>query len=137
MNTINISATWVRAAVLVIAMATSVSRPIIAIGSDLNAPTIAVVEPDCSTAIRGPVNIDVRFQAATGATVDPATLKIRYGVLKLDVTHRILNTPGVQVSAAGFKTFGAQLPHGNHQLSIEITDSMGRTGRQLLAFTVE
>jgi hypothetical protein len=123
--------------VLVIGVTASVPCPVVAKGSDLNAPKIAVIEPDCSTAIRGPINIDVRFQAAKGATVDLATLKIRYGVFQLDVTRRILDAPGVQVSATGFKTFGAQLPRGSHQLSIEITDSAGRTGRQLVAFTVE
>jgi hypothetical protein len=123
--------------VLVIGVTASVLCPVVSNGSDLNAPKIAVIEPDCSTAIRGPINIDVRFQAAEGATVDLATLKIRYGVFQLDVTRRILGAPGVQVSANGFKTIGAQLPRGNHRLSIEITDSVGRTGRQLVAFTVE
>jgi hypothetical protein len=136
-NTINISATWLRAAVLVIGVTTSVFCPVVANGNDLNAPKIAIIEPNCSTAIRGPINIDVRFQAAKGATVDPATLKIRYGLFHIDVTRRILDAAGVQVSASGFKTIGAQLPRGNHQLSIEITDSAGRTGRQLVAFTVE
>jgi hypothetical protein len=136
MSTINISAAWVRAAVLVIGGTASVSCPIVAPGGDLNAPRITVMTPDCSTAIRGPVNIDVRFQAAEGTTVDLTTLKIHYGLLSLDVTRRILESPGVQLSAAGLKSVGAQLPRGNHRLSIEITDSLGRIRTQLLAITV-
>ena len=69
-------------------------------------------------------------------TVNVASLRILYGFLKLDVTRRILDAPGVQVSAAGLKANGAQLPSGNHKLIIEIADNVGRTARQVLEFTV-
>ena len=105
--------------------------------ADLNAPTITVVRPDSSAAIQPPVDIDVRFKPAAGATVNVASLKIMYGFLKLDITQRILKAPGVQVSAAGLTAKGASLPSGSHKLLIEVTDNLGRAGRQLLEFTVK
>ncbi|MGP8033605.1 MAG: hypothetical protein ACLPQ6_05605 [Steroidobacteraceae bacterium] len=105
--------------------------------ADLNAPSIAVVKPDSSAAIQPPVDIEVRFKPAAGATVNVASLKILYGFLKLDITQRILQAPGVQVSAAGLTAQGARLPSGSHKLLIEVNDNLGRAGSQLLAFTVK
>jgi hypothetical protein len=105
--------------------------------ADFDAPTISVIKPDRSAPIQPPVDIDVHFKAAQGASVNIASLKIMYGFLKLDITKRILNAPGVQVSAAGLKASGAQLPSGNHKLAIEVADNIGRVGRQPLEFTVK
>jgi hypothetical protein len=105
--------------------------------ADFNAPTITVVKPDRSAPIQPPVDIDVRFAAAQGATINISTLKILYGFLKLDVTQRILHAPGVQVSSEGLKASGAQLPSGSHKLFIQVADNLGRTGRQPVEFTVQ
>ena len=105
-------------------------------GAALNAPTITVVKPDRSSAIQPPVDIEVRFNAAPGATVNISTLKIMYGFLKLDVTQRILKAPGVEISPEGLKANGAQLPSGNHKLLIQVADNLGRIGQQPLEFTV-
>jgi len=104
--------------------------------ADFNAPVITVVKPDHAAPIQPPVDIDVRFAAAQGANVNVSTLKILYGFLKLDITHRILQAPGVQVSPEGLKASGAQLPRGSHKLLIEVADNLGRTGRQPVEFTV-
>jgi hypothetical protein len=109
----------------------------VARAADFNAPTITVVMPDPKLPIQPPVNIDVRFVAAEGATVNVASLRILYGFLKLDVTRRILDAPGVQISPTGLKASGAQLPSGSHKLVIEIADNVGRTARQVLEFTVK
>jgi hypothetical protein len=105
--------------------------------ADFDAPTITVIKPDRTAPIQPPVDIDVHFKAAQGASVNIASLKIMYGFLKLDVTKRIIDAPGVQVSAAGLKASGAQLPSGSHKLTIEVADNIGRTGRQPLEFTVK
>jgi hypothetical protein len=105
--------------------------------ADFDAPTITVVKPDRSAPIQPPVDIELRFTPAAGASVNIASLKIMYGFLKLDITRRILDAPGVQVSATGLKASGASLPSGNHKLVIEVADSLGRTARQALEFTVK
>jgi hypothetical protein len=104
--------------------------------ADFDGPTITVVKPDRGASIHPPVDIEVRFQAAQGASVNVGSLKIMYGFLRLDVTKRILGAPGVQVSAAGLQASGARLPSGNHKLVIEVADNIGRTGRKPLEFTV-
>src|SRR5215831_3135684 len=98
--------------------------------ADLNAPSITVVTPNSSAPIQPPVDIDVRFKPAAGATVNVASLRILYGFLKLDITQRILQAPGVQVSATGLTAKGARLPSGSHKLLIEVSDNLGRAGRQ-------
>jgi hypothetical protein len=105
--------------------------------ADLNAPTITVVNPNSAAPIQPPVDIDVRFKAAEGATVNVASLKILYGFLKLDITQRIVQAPGVQISASGLTAKGARLPSGSHKLVIEASDNLGRAARQLLEFTVK
>jgi hypothetical protein len=104
--------------------------------ADLGAPTITVIKPEHSASLQPPVDIEVRFTPAAGATVNISSLKILYGFLKLDVTQRILKAPGVEVSGAGLKASGAQLPSGNHKLLIEVADNLGRTGQQSLEFSV-
>lgn len=106
-------------------------------GADFNAPTITVVRPDAKGPIAPPVDIEVRFQPAPGATVNIDSLKIMYGFLKLDITQRILKAPGVQVSPTGLTARGAQLPSGSHKLLIEVADNLGRTARQPIEFIVQ
>ncbi len=105
--------------------------------ADFNAPTITVVKPGHSAHLQPPIDIDVHFAPAPGATINISTLKILYGFLKLDITRRILQAPGVRVSPEGLKASGAQLPRGSHKLLIELADNLGRTGRQPVEFTVQ
>ena len=105
-------------------------------GADFNGPTITVNKPDAQTTLHPPVDIDVQFTPSPGATVDIKSLKILYGFLKLDVTQRILQAPGVEVSPSGLKAPGAKLPPGSHKLLIEVADNLGRVGRRPVEFTV-
>lgn len=105
--------------------------------ADPNSPRIQVVSPGQGAPVHPPVDIEISFKPSEGATVDPASLRILYGFLKLDVTRRILDAPGVQLSASGLKASGAQLPSGNHRLVIQLTDNLGRLGSNLLEFTVQ
>jgi hypothetical protein len=117
--------------------ATAPQAPLILKGADFNAPVITVVSPDHSGPIKPPVDIDLEFKAVQGANVDIGTLKIFYGFLHLDITQRILQAPGVQISPAGLKASGAQLPSGSHKLLIQVADNLGRTARQPVEFVVQ
>lgn len=105
--------------------------------ADFNAPTITVTKPNTQGPVRPPVDIDVAFTPAAGASVNVGSLKILYGFLKLDITQRILQAPGVQVTAAGLRADGAKLPSGSHKLLIEVADNLGRVGRRTVEFTVQ
>ena len=117
--------------------ASAPNAPLILKGADFNAPVITVVSPNHSGPIAPPVDIDVEFKPAQGANVDIGSLKIFYGFLHLDITQRILQAPGVQVSPAGLKANGARLPSGSHKLLIQVADNLGRTARQPLEFIVQ
>jgi len=101
----------------------------------VDAPAIEVVQPDPAAALHSPVDIEVRFTPAPGASIDLSTLRIRYGVIGLDVTDRIRKA--AEVTASGIHARGAELPAGKHSMSVEIGDNKGRKNRQKFKVHVE
>ena len=98
-------------------------------------PTIEVVTPDSRTVVKAPVDIDVRFEPGPGATIVLDTLKIRYGLIGIDVTDRIRKA--ATVTEHGIRAPGAQLPAGSHSMTVEISDSAGRKTKQGFKFKVQ
>jgi hypothetical protein len=97
-------------------------------------PAIRIEEPDLTRPVRLPVNIRIRFQAATNARIDVSTLRVRYGFLGIDVTRRIL--AHARPTPAGVFVEDAELPKGRHRVTIQIADNMGRSGSQSFDFNV-
>lgn len=97
-------------------------------------PTIRVEEPDITRPVRMPVNIRIRFQAATNARIDVNSLRVRYGFMGLDVTRRIL--AHARPTATGVFVEDAELPRGRHRVTIQVADNMGRLGSQSFDFNV-
>ena len=81
-----------------------------------------------------PVNIRIRFQAATNARIDVNSLRVRYGFMGLDVTRRIL--AHARPTATGVFVEDAELPRGRHRVTIQVADNMGRLGSQSFDFNV-
>lgn len=98
-------------------------------------PVIEIVTPDAQKTVKAPVDINVRFAPGPGARIVLDTLHIRYGMIGLDVTDRIRKA--ATVTEQGIQASGAELPAGRHSMSIEITDSAGRTTKQAFKFKVE
>jgi len=105
----------------------SVSQP--------GAPQIELLTPDTSKAISAPTNIELRFVGNPPSEPKPDTFRILYGAFRIDITQRLLGV--AKVTKDGIKVRDAVLPKGRHQLSLTISDSMGRQSQQLVAFTVE
>lgn len=105
----------------------SVSQP--------GAPQIELLAPDISKAISAPTNIELRFVGNPPSEPKPDTFRILYGAFRIDITQRLLGV--AKVTKEGIKVRDAVLPKGRHQLSLTISDSMGRQSQQLVAFTVE
>ena len=105
----------------------SVSQP--------GAPKIELLFPDTSKAISAPTNIELRFVGNPPSEPKPDTFRILYGAFRIDITQRLLGV--ATVTKEGIKVRDAVLPKGRHQLSLTISDSMGRQSQQLVAFTVE
>lgn len=105
----------------------SVSQP--------GSPQIEFLTPDISKPVSAPTNIDIRFVGNPPSEPKPDTFRVLYGSFRIDITQRLLGV--AKVSKEGIKVKDAVLPKGRHQLSLIITDSMGRQNQQVVAFTVE
>lgn len=97
------------------------------------APTIELLSPGLGKGITSPLDIRLRWQAQDGATIDPDSVRVKYGRFGLDVTSRVL--AAARIGAAGIEAPGAKLPAGEHRLAIEVTDTQKRVGRR--EFVVE
>jgi hypothetical protein len=95
------------------------------------APTI---RPDITRPVRSPVNIRIRFRAATNAKIEVNTLRVRYGFLGIDITRRIL--AHARPTPSGVFVEDAELPRGRHRVTIQIADNMGRVGSESFDFNV-
>lgn len=91
--------------------------------------------PDLSKRIRSPINLEVRFATDPPAVVDPKTLQILYGALRLDITDRIRKA--AKVTPAAIVAENAKLPAGSHRLFIGISDSAGRYADKEVKFESE
>jgi len=98
-------------------------------------PLIEVWPPDSRKVVKSPVDISVRFSPGAGATIVLDSLRIRYGLIGLDVTERIRQS--ATVTEQGIQAPAAALPAGSHSMSIEIADSTGRKTRQAFKSRVE
>jgi len=98
-------------------------------------PLIEILAPDARKVVKAPVDISVRFWPGAGSTIVLEPLRIRYGMIGLDVTDRIRKA--ATVTERGIEATGAALPAGSHSMSIEIADSAGRNTKQGFKFQVE
>lgn len=99
------------------------------------APSIDLLLPDLSSPVPSPTAIQVRFQPARDATIDPSTFRVRYGTFRIDITSRI--TQAASITAEGIDVPQAALPKGSHRLYIGIQDTRGREAERRVDFTVE
>jgi hypothetical protein len=100
-----------------------------------DAPQIEIVSPDTKGVITSPTKVQLRFRAVAPATPKPESFRALYGSFRLDITGRLLQS--ARLTAEGLTLENASLPSGSHRIFLEIQDSVGRTGAQLLAVTVQ
>ena len=98
-------------------------------------PRIEIAAPDVSKKIRSPINLEVRFSTEPPALVDPKTLQILYGALRLDITARIRKA--AKITPNGIVAENATLPAGVHRLLIRVGDSAGRYAEKEVRFESE
>jgi hypothetical protein len=100
-----------------------------------NAPAIRVLTPSApDTAVPAPVRIQVAFQPAPGTRIVPSSLRVLYGLLKIDLTERL--RPHATVSEEGFLVERAQMPEGQHRLILQVADDQGHSTEQELRIRV-
>ena len=99
-------------------------------------PQIDIIKPApaANLKVKSPFAISVIF-TGLDAAIDPATFKVTYGALKLDITSRI--TKFVKVTPTGFSLDNAQIPVGKHRLTMRIEDEKQRVAERELRIEVE
>lgn len=98
------------------------------------APQITVTLPERFAGLVPPIDIELRFQPAAGAEIDPTTFRVLYGWLGIDITDRLKEH--ANITPEGIRAENAELPEGRHELTLEIADTKGRYGAATLEFTI-
>lgn len=95
-------------------------------------PRVELVSPAKGTAPTSPLRLQIKFAPFSGATVDPASVKVIYMKSPaVDLTSRVkafTQPTGIDVPAA-------EVPHGDHIIRVDVTDSEGRTA--ISSFTLK
>ena len=92
-------------------------------------------EPTADLKVKAPFAISVLFKGQSDAPIDPATFKVMYGALKIDITSRI--TKFVTVTKEGFSLENAKIPVGKHRLTMQVMDEKQRVAERELRVEVE
>ena len=104
--------------------------------ADPMAPQITIVEPDSiDKAIKNPFKMEVLFKSQDGAVVDFKSFQAFYGLLKLDITSRLLKE--AEKTSMGIKLSNVNVPSGSHRILLRIKDSQNRLAEKQLYIKVE
>ena len=100
-------------------------------------PLIDILKPEpvADLKVKAPFAIVVQFRGQADSPIDPASFKVLYGGLKIDITSRI--TKFVKVTKDGFALDNAQIPVGKHRLTMQILDDKQRMAERELRVEVE
>ncbi len=117
-----------------IAAAKKQGAPSSAEDGKLSGPSVLVFKPAESGQVVSPVDFDIRFVPVPPASINPSSVKIIYSGL-FDITDRIREFGG-KIDAAGIVLSKAPLKPDAYRVTIAVTDSVGRTTRRAVRFTV-
>lgn len=92
-------------------------------------------EPVPDLKVKAPFAIAVQFRGQADAPIEPATFRVLYGALKIDITQRI--TKFVTVTREGFSLDKATIPPGKHRLILQVQDTKQRVAERELRVEVE
>jgi hypothetical protein len=79
--------------------------------------------------------IRIRFQAQTGAAINPGSCRVKYGWLGIDITDRLV--AHAKIGASGISADYAEIPAGAYMITLQIADDLGRVGTRTFEFTVQ
>lgn len=96
-------------------------------------PGIALVSPASGQSIKSPFDLKINFEERGGVKIDPASVSVTYlRAPVVDLTSRLRPV----VSANGIVLNQAEVPPGNHQISIRIKDAEGRESHTVIDLKV-
>ncbi len=115
-----------------------IDGPVQAVNLSTEGPAIVLLEPKEGGVYVSPIGIEIAFETEQGVEVDLETLKVTVvsttavGVFEMDITEDIANYASIE----GINAPAAQIPAGEHVVTIEIADSEERVAVRELAITV-
>ncbi|MBT9613048.1 MAG: hypothetical protein IV108_07270 [Burkholderiales bacterium] len=83
--------------------------------------------------IKGPFDMKFQFEPRGGSKIDPASVKVTYLKAPLvDLTERVKPF----VSAKGIDMSKVEIPPGEHDIKVEVTDDAGRKGSTVVSLVI-
>lgn len=99
------------------------------------APAIEVLAPvPEGVTVSSPLRLEIAFKAPADARIVPASFRLLYGVLKIDLTERLQRH--AQLNEAGVLIEEAAVPQGNHRVIVRVADDKGRVAERELLIRV-
>lgn len=96
-------------------------------------PKVKIISP-AEQVLKSPFDMKVKFESFGGAKIDPASVKVTYLKTPLvDLTDRVKPF----MSADGIDFAKAEVPPGEHEIRVQVTDTDGRVGNTVLSVKVE
>lgn len=112
--------------------------PVQTVNLATDGPMIELLEPENGGVYTSPIGIEIAFAPKDGAAVDLSTLKVTVvsttvaGVFEIDITEDIIE----YATEEGIKAGDAEIPAGEHVVTIEVADSESRLTQKQLSITV-
>lgn len=116
--------------------AASSNAPRVATANEVTDPVVEIILPRDSAKIVAPVDFDVRFRTNPPAVIDPSSIRVLYGFLRVDITRRIKEFGG-DISAQGIKLAKAPLQPDSYTVTVEVANSQNRKATRTVRFNVE
>ncbi|MGI9485239.1 MAG: hypothetical protein ACR2RF_05010 [Geminicoccaceae bacterium] len=122
----------------VVSIGTKIEQTTLPINLTADGPAIELMNPENGGVYTSPIGIEIGFAPKDGTTIDLATLKVTVvsttvaGVFELDITEDIID----YASEDGIKAPKAEIPAGEHVVTIQIADSEKRQSERQLEITV-
>ena len=96
-------------------------------------PGISLVSPVNGESVKSPFDLKINFEAHGGVKIDPASVSVTYLRSPLvDLTPRLI----AGVTPAGIALSRAEVPPGEHQISIRVKDAEGRESHAIIDLKV-
>lgn len=117
---------------------TGIEPPTQPINLVTDGPMIELLAPENGGVYTSPIGIEIAFAPQDGAAIDLSTLKVTVvsttiaGVFELDITEDIID----YASENGIDAPNAEIPAGEHVVTIQIADSEKRLAERQLSITV-
>jgi hypothetical protein len=100
------------------------------------APSIKVLSPPLNNGpLKSPLRIELRFEPLGDVKINPASFKVLYGMLRIDLTDKIRGN--ATLTEAGLLADKVSIPSGSHRLLLQVADMAGRVTETELQFSVD